>query len=357
VERSYPLIFLVVFAIMIGGTLLVAGSVSGAAFSTYNPAWDGTSELRSIADDLGLKTTVLRDVSEYPTTDAEGTVVFVLSPDNRYASGERETIREFVTEGGTLVVAENFDPHGNGLLRGVGVETRFDGALVRDEEHFETGPTFPRATNVTDHQYTRDVEELTLNHGTVLRTNGTNATNATTLIRTSSFSYLDVNRNNELDDSETLQEHPVVAVEQIGAGQVIVASDPSVFINAMLDQDGNRQFTRNLLAGHDRAAVDVSHTGGVPLVAWLVLAIRESALAQLLGGLMVVLIITGHRKLGSLTRAALDRVGRDDVEPPTARRETILAALQERHPDWDDQRLRRVTQNLIHREEKHRTDE
>lgn len=370
-ERSYPVVFLAVFAAVTIAALLVAGSVSGAAFNTYNPAWDGTSELRSLADETGARTDIVQDTAYYRTTSPEGTVVFILSPDAEYTPEEVAAIREFLAQGGTLVVAGDFDRQTNQLLADLGVATRLDGTRVRDERNYERGPALPHATNTTTHPYTAGVDQLTLNYATVLRITDTRANttriganvttrtdaNTTRLVNTSSFAYLDANRNDELDDNETLQTYTVVSLERVGRGEVITVSDPSLFINAMFEQGDNRQFAANILAPHARVGIDVSHTSGLPPVAWTVVTIRNSPLLQLVGGATLVLVIARWRDVTDAGRTLLDRLTEPESDPPAVSQADLLESLQERYPEWDDQRVRRVAQTLIHREEKSQADE
>jgi len=356
VERSYPVVFLAVFALVTVGAVVVAGSVSGAAFSTYNPAWDGTAEMRSLAQETGVRTDIVRDTEYYQTTDPEGTVVVVLSPDTAYTADEATAIREFVDRGGTVVVAGDFGDPTTQLLEDLDVAARLDGTSVRDERHYERSPALPRATNVTTHPYTTAVDQLTLNHATVVRFGDSN-TNATRLVNTSSFAYLDTNGNGELDDAETLRTYTVAAVERVNGGSVVTVSDPSLFINAMLDREDNRQFARNVLGAHDRLGVDLSHAGGLPPVAWVVVTARNSAVVQLVGGAALVLGLARWRRIADAGQALLSRLTGPEPEPPTVSRDALLASLQQRHPEWDDHRLRRVVQTLIHREENSETDE
>ncbi len=354
-ERSYPAVFLGLFAVVVVCVLVVAASVSGTAFSTYNPAWDGTSELRSLAGQTDTRTDIVQETEYYRTADPEGTIVVILSPETPYTGQEVAAIQSFVDRGGTVVVAGDFGTAADQLLAALDAGARLDGALVRDERHYEQGPALPLATNVTAHAYTTDTTQLTLNHGTVLRTDDDE--NVTRLVETSSFAYLDTNRNDELDDTETLATYPVVAVERVGSGEIVAASDPSLFINAMLDRDGNRQFVRALLGAHDRMGVDVSHAGGLPPAAWVVVTIRDSTILQLGGGLALVLAIARWRRVADAGRALLDRVTAPEPDPPAASWDELLAGLQQRYPEWDEQRLRRVAQTLMNREENSRIDE
>jgi hypothetical protein len=230
-DLDYPWVALAAFTVAVLLALVVAGSTSGSAFGAYNPSWDGTAEFRSLAGETDTDQTVARNASVYRMTEPNDTLAVVLSPESPYDDSERAAVRQFVQEGGTLLVAEDLGPNGDRLLRAVGADARFDGDRLRDERNYENGPSLPTATAVADHPYTADVDTLGLNHATAISGNVTdqtavnnqkgteNATNATVLVESSPYAYLDRNRNDELDDDETLARSPVVTVESVGKGR------------------------------------------------------------------------------------------------------------------------------------------
>jgi len=206
---------------------------------------------------------------------------------------------------------------------------------------------------VRDSPVTAGVDQLTLNHATSLRTNRS-ANNTTVLASTSEFAYLDRDRDADLDENEELDGRPVVVREGIGDGTVYVVSDPSLFINAMLDQPDNGQFTRNLLAT-ERVLFDYSHKAGQPPLRRAVLTLQDSPLWQLSLGLVgigtVIWAIPLRRRLTAVT----DRLGRDDTVPDgpaltDADPEDVIAYLAREHPGWDEDRLRRVMRGVIRRD-------
>lgn len=353
-QKSYPLVFLLVFAGVVGVALVGAASVSATPFGTYNPSWDGTSDMRSLADQTGAETHIIRDAEYYQTTAPEGTVVVLLSPESAYTTSEVATLRTFVEQGGTVVVAGDFGSTTNRLLRDLGLGSRLHGALLRDEREYAEGPSLPRATNVTRHPYTADVSQLTLNYATALRVTDENVTH---LVETSQYSYLDTNRNDELDENETLRRHTVATVERLDRGRVVVVSDPSVFINAMLDHAGNRQFVTNIVETHDRLGIDITHSGGLPPAAWLVVTIRQSPLVQLICGTLLLFLVFNARRIVTGVEEWSEQSGRPMSAQPAVNADELLASLRHNHPDWDEERLERVAQTLIQREENSRTDD
>lgn len=332
--RSRPRVLLAALVIAVAVALVVGGTTSATAFGAYNARWDGASTLRAQADAVGVEHTVARNTTAYRAVTPNGTVALVLSPDRGYDERERDRLRTFVRRGGTLVVAEDYGPHGNELVRAVGADARFDGRPLRDERYHYRSPAMPVARHVANDSLTANVSRLTLNHGTALAP-GT----ATVLVRSSGYAYLDTDRNEQISETESLAQRPVVTVESVGDGRVVTVSDPSLFINTMLERPGNRRFVRTLFGAGDQVLLDYSHTADVPPLMVALLVVRETpALQALLGGLFLAGIGAWHRGfVGRVRRARAD-------DRPTIRAsvDDVAAHLHDTHPEWDADRVRRV---------------
>jgi hypothetical protein len=329
---EYPKVLLGALATVLVIALVLAASTSTAAFGVYNPAWDGAGELRSVAASQGAEATVAINTSAYDEVTPNETVALVLSPELAYEDDSAQ-LRQFVRQGGTLVVAEDFGRRGNGVLEAVGATARFDGRLVRDERRLARGPSLPHATNVSESNattgdLTAGVNRLTLNYATVIEPR-----TATVLVGTSEFSYLDGDRDGEVGD-EPLRSYPVVTVESVGEGRVVAVSDPSLFINAMLDREGNRQFTANLFST-ERVLLDYSRAGSQPPLAVALLSVRASPILQSgLLALTVGVVLGGFRVFGR------DR-SRDETAQQVQRKRLVGYLVRER--GWDAERAERLT--------------
>ncbi|WP_321112123.1 DUF4350 domain-containing protein [Halorussus salinisoli] len=318
--------------------LVIAASTSTAAFGIYNNAWDGTAELQDIAETTGATTTIARETTAYTQSTPTETLSVILSPDQPYSQEDRQQIESYVRNGGTLVVADDYGSHTNGLLSDLGAEARLDGQPLRDEQFNYRSPAMPVANNVTNHSTVDNVSSVTLNHGTAVNPN-----NASVLVSTSHYAYLDTNQNQSLDASETVGSYPVVTTEQLGQGTIIVVGDPSLFINAMIEKSGNRVFAHSLFAGHSHVVLDYSHTASLPPLAVALLLLRDSLLLQFLigvGGTLAVFIVLQTDGLMRLKR----RVTRTQSQPAAIEvTETDLVThLRKEYPDWDDERIQRV---------------
>lgn len=345
-DRSLPELLAGAYIVVVLVALIVAASTSGAAFGAFTFSWEGTSDLRGAADASDADLQIVTDTAQYGDQPANNTVAFVLSPDQPYTGEEREQLRTFVENGGTLVVADAFGQHSNALLADVGASARFNGDPLRDEQEYYRSPALPVATNVSDHPYVAQSESITINRGTVVEPG-----QATVLAASSEYGYLDTNRNEELDETETLGSYPVVTAEEVGDGEVVAVSDPSAFINAMLERPGNEAFAESLFALHDRILFDTSHSTDIPPTAMALLTLRGSALLQLaLGGGLVLSIMTlGQQTLGGRW------AGRDDERVGLSESE-LRQLLEERHPDWDDDRRERVITTIMSRKKRSEND-
>lgn len=363
---AWPRLLLFALAATVLISFGTAAATSSTAFGPYNPSWDGASDVRQAAEtESNVERHLIRDTAMYEELPANGTVAFVITPDEPYEGEDTARMQEFVAEGGTLVVLENFDETGNDLLADVGAEARTDGQLLRDERNHYRGPTMPVATNVENHTLTTGVDRLTLNYATAVEPG-----NATVLVATSEYAYLG-SEDDDLDEQDDLRSYPVATVENVSNGQVIVIGDPSVTINAMYDEPDNAAFVRGLYTDADHVVFDRSHSTEVPPLAAALLVIRDSPLFQLLlGTLGIGLVATisrvrvrsvlaaGRSRLSMRFQATNSSDSRDNeqMQPGLSTAERT-AYLRERHPDWDKERIQRVITALNHPRSEREKDE
>ncbi|MFC7202633.1 DUF4350 domain-containing protein [Haloferax namakaokahaiae] len=295
-EVGTPTLLVVGLCLALLLTVGFGTSTSASTYGAFNTAWDGGSGIRDVAADAETESTVVYNTTEYDDVSAPETVAFVVSPERGYTTAEATRIESFVKSGGTLVVADDFRPNSNDLLARLGARARVNGTPLRDDRHqYKTG-SLPIATRTASDPLARDVDQLTLNHPTTIEPNG-----ATVLARSSNFSYLDRDGDATLDENETLRSYPVVSVERLGSGEVVVVGDPSLFINSMLERSDNRAFVEALVGQHESLLVDVSHVDERPPLQVALHAIRASPLLQLVfgaGGLSIVVAL-GRRRSGA----------------------------------------------------------
>jgi len=284
-EITYPHLLLAALITVLGIATIIGLSTSSTAFGAYNSAWDGSQDLRDLTATTDSETVIAQSTATYDEADSNTTTAIIIAPDTNYSTQEVQRISRFLEEGGTLVVAGDVDAASNQLLAELGAATRIEETPVRDSEENYRSPAFPVATNVTEAPLTRNVSQLTLNYPVVLEPGN----NASVIVGTSEFSYIDENRDGELNDDEAIGSRPIVASESYGAGRLVVVSDPSIFINTMLAQPDNREFARNLVTAGETVLFDYTHTAELPLAVTIVQTVASSDWLQLtVSGLFVV---------------------------------------------------------------------
>jgi|AntDeeMinimDraft_6_1070357.scaffolds.fasta_scaffold02342_5 hypothetical protein len=341
-ELTYPhLLFAIVILITVGVCIAALGT-STATFGAYNHDWDGASDLRSLAANSGSEVQVLRSSAGYHEVEAEQATAFVLSPTASYTGSEAQAISTFLERGGTVVVAADSGSQTNQLLAALDVDSRFDGQQLRDEQRYYRSPALPVASPAHESPVTRNISQITLNHGTAVAP----SENADALVNSSSFSYLDSNSNAELDSSEPIHQYPVVVREDVANGSVILVSDASVFINEMLERPDNQQLARNLLTTSETVLLDYQHRDGIPTAVALV---HTAADAPILQWMIVAVLTVGVGIAWSKTPIHSDRSNFESPADEThsdRNHDDVVAKISERHPEWNAERVERVARSI-----------
>jgi hypothetical protein len=337
---------------ILGGFILIivvafslAAMTSTTAFDTYNSEWDGSSELRESADATASDTPVIIDTSGYDQLEGDGTLVILLAPQTAYSPAEQARLNAFLDRGGPVLIAEDRRTETNQLLADLGVSTRIDGRQLRDPNQFYRHPALPVITNTSNTSITQDTDQFTLNRGTVLIPR-----NATVLARTSEFSYVDGNENEQLDQTEELRSYPVLATESVGNGRVFVLSDPSVLINQMMDRPGNRNLVTGMTTSYERVVIDASHGGEIPPTVRFWLWIDQTLWAQAslagLGTVLLGLIVHPRVRSGIVAVGQSLSESEESISTATFDAEERAAYLRQQHPDWDRSRIERITKSM-----------
>jgi hypothetical protein len=340
-------------------------------FSIYNSGWNGTSgiavstyELGNFAPTLATQasgtdvTIVHLSLQELDLSSATDTLM-IIGPSKAFSSSDGAVVRQFVTGGGILVLADDFGT-GNGLLEAIGASSRFSGKLLMDLS-FDRRPEFSVCFNFADDDpLTTDLSKILLNHPSSITVSGANST---VIAESSIASWLDTDGDSTRDVGEPKGPFPILAKERVGSGTIILLSDPSVLINGMMTQLDNGILASNLInvACDERISVffDESHrvyfdpvTVATQVTGDLSFASKMHIMSVsfvLLLWVSTDLIDRGARwvidLLRSLRRAVLRLFGRKtpEAEPgPVKSQEEMLRELSEAHPEWRLGLLRHV---------------
>ena len=223
-------------------------------FWPQNPFWNGLYGISSVVSNVSygdLRTFAL-------TADPNSSVIAVIGPSKDFSPEEVDAVMAFLMKGGEVIVADDFGT-GNQLLAGLDLPVVINGSLLVDPLFNSGAPELPKV-------WWGD-KPLVLNYASVLQPSGQGSPHffdALAIVNSSAFSYLDVNLDGEHDSLEPEGSFVIAAKVRIGEGSVVIISDPSIFINTMLDDEFNEEFIQYIV-GNKTLLVDSSHLEETPL--------------------------------------------------------------------------------------------
>lgn len=203
-------------------------------FRTENPFWNGSRELAA-----RYPISPLESLTDLPSSPQGSTLILI--PYLPFLPGELEALNNFVTNGGTLILADDYG-HGNQVLEYLGLRVRFSGQPLLDPLVNYQHQWLPRITHFTTSVITNNLQSLVLNHATSLA----EIENNQVIAWSSSISFLDQNGDETWQEDEPTGPLPVISLHKLGPGQVILMADPSLFINSMGEMESNDTLMKNI---------------------------------------------------------------------------------------------------------------
>ena len=248
------------FAVVLSAILMVSLAYVWPIEEPYHPlneGWDGCSKIVGTAQN---RTFILT----YDELTASGSrLLAIIGPNREFSQSETSHIRSFLDSGGIVLLADGFGT-GNGLLEALDVSARFSKIPIADLLYYSKEPSFPIITDFSPSPVTVNIAALLLNHPSYIEIS--NYSSVTKLASSSLFSFVDLNGDSRPEPNATIDSYPVLASTSIGRGSLILVSDPSIFVNEMIDLYDNMQLFKNLLnMGHDSLIFDINHLERAPL--------------------------------------------------------------------------------------------
>ena len=200
-RKLIPILFLVIVLSM---TAVIAFFPPNGDFRAENPFWNGLSTFNS-----ELKAASLDSLGDLPS-DPNGTSLVVI-PYVEFNVPDLESLKSFVSLGGTLVVLDDYG-YGNQILNHLGLNVSFTGDPLSDPLFDYRSKWLPKITDFAASPIARNVSSVVFNHATVLNSNS----EVDVLAHSSRFSLVDLNDNSVLDANEAAGPLPVVALVNVG---------------------------------------------------------------------------------------------------------------------------------------------
>jgi len=192
-----------------------------AEYDPYSQAWNGMASFVGLAEGMGFSVDV-RESLEWDTLESKD-ILFLVFPLQRVDPAK---LAAFVQAGGNVVIADDFGD-GKEAMQAMGL-LRIEVDQARSSRFYEGRMYAPIANARGDHPLAREVGDVVTNHPAVM----TRIEGATTIVG--------------------LDEGAVVVAGERGFGKYVAVSDPSIFINRMLQFPGNVQLTSNIFNWLDR---------------------------------------------------------------------------------------------------------
>jgi len=213
-----------VVALAIVATLAGTAGAQTADTSHYDPrspAWNGMTVFVGLAEGMGYEVTPVSSL-EWGELSAND-ILFLVYPLQRVEPGRLDA---FVQAGGNVVIADDFG-EGKEAMSRLGL-LRAEVATPRASKYQDGRVWAPIATVQSDHFVGHEVDEVVTNHPAALK----QVEGATIVVG--------------------FEDGAVVVAGERGTGKFVAVSDPSIFINRMLQYPGNVTLASNILRWLDR---------------------------------------------------------------------------------------------------------
>lgn len=276
------------------------GGVDVLPFSIYNDSTnpgDGCSELANELRSNGLEVSPLISSLSVVNGIPQSSVLCILGPTHYFSITDSAALIGFFQDGGSLLIADDFGS-GNSLLDGLALliqnwpseplgfmpvsKIRFDRGLLLDADNNDGGkPLLPVISSFTDGgRIFSGGHRVVLNFATGIQGISANASLASSgtnswIVAGDVYAHI----QHGLDPSyiafnASRGDKPgpfsLLTEIQVGNGRIMLLSDPSIFINNMIDRGTNRRFASELftyLANQANAStiiIDHNHLGWSP---------------------------------------------------------------------------------------------
>jgi hypothetical protein len=279
-------------------------------YQPSNPYWNG---LESFFRAVNAAFTNLA----YEKVAPENSVLFVIGPSVNVTQQHVEALKEYLLEGGTLVLMDETGA-ANPILSYLGVNVSVDGHPMLDPVFYYGSWRMPKIINVVGDS-TSGIEGIALNLPSTLNIKGSGIA---VLAYSSSFSFLDLDGNSEPSAGEPAGPFAVAATMAYGKGLLIIFSDSSIFLNSVISLGDNLKLLHSI-AGGKAVFVDMGVWQSTPQLAYrnAVLGVYRAFSAPefkyslALATVTVIYMLTHKQK----TTPSVEEVDE----------------LLRRHPDWD----------------------
>ncbi|MCX9025947.1 MAG: DUF4350 domain-containing protein [Candidatus Methanoperedens sp.] len=317
IKINNKLLLLIVSVLILIGILRFSENTND--FGSYNPDWNGGMQIRKLMSE-NHQVIVMQGRGDLSSYRSNKTTFVILGPRGNFSENDTAIIRKFVETGGLLILADDFGS-GNELLNRFTTSVSFSNMLLKDDISFWKNFTFPVASTGI-----RNVSNITMNYPTSLVITD----ESVEVLSTSRFGMISKNESERGQSGS----YPLIAQFSYGNGEIVVISDPSIFINSMLQMEDNKPLLEELVG--NRTTVIFDETGRMPPVLSFNYLVKTNPYFQYLFAgtiLSLTYIYINKRKIGVFGRKKTEIKGYEKMDE-----EYIISDILKRH-NWNKQKL------------------
>jgi hypothetical protein len=285
----------------------------------------------------GLSTFVSRyNVSRISISDLDkigvGTIVFLIGPDKNFDQYDAARVRDYLLRGGIFFIADDYGTSQE-LIDLLRINISLYRGVLRDPLLMYKNSYLPRV----DVYIGRETLHLYMNYGTAIDISKTYE--GSCIGYSSVLSFLEIYEGSNRTGGKLEGPLCILYNVSIGEGVLYVFSDSSIFINSMIDVGDNNLFIKYMISSYKPYIItDKWSTGSYTVF-------RESLINMLSfvsGSLYKYVFVFGG---GVMIYIVFYRISRRGVVKIDSRlRKEFLREILERHPDWDENILRKIVE-------------
>jgi hypothetical protein len=212
---EHYILLMIVLVGFVSMPLLIPTIKTTQSYSVFNTKEGGCSNFLALMHENNAVKPLI-----YPYLDTnlkENSVLFVIAPDVDFTKNEGELLKNYVSSGNTLVIADNFN-RGNSILRYINISNRFSNKPLYD---------------IIEPIALYDQGYILLKNPTAIDGN----INGNIIISSSDSSSI-----NSYPKPNNEKSYPLIVEKDYGNGKIILISDPNLFTNGLFKV--NKEFLK-----------------------------------------------------------------------------------------------------------------
>ncbi|MDD4127225.1 MAG: DUF4350 domain-containing protein [Methanomicrobium sp.] len=241
---NYILILLLLLTIF---AIDIHFSSSYEEYSMYNSNWNGTS---LFVNDAVSKGAVLTEDYSILSGVTNSTLILI-QPDGDFSPDELRALRDYKNRGNQIFISDEAG-QSKDLLKILGTDLSVEKASLLSVDLEYNNPGFIISYSSGDDNISYEIKNIALNKPSV-------AQGGKSVISTSFISWIDENKNEKADISESIGKRAVL----VKSNNVYLLSDSGIFQNALYKDENlkdNRKFISNLLENRGTVYLDGIHS-------------------------------------------------------------------------------------------------